>query len=160
VRLLKRAGWIGSRQLTEVLIVDIQNRIVPSRCIQDVHNINAHLKGFTFGNPYALHEIEVEPNMRGTLDPGASERAELPGSRIHENKVTLSISNRLVAEARVERLRCCDILNCGICHLLQAWEVRRTILPRRDPSDVFGKVPEKDWRVVDILSKRGGAGGD
>jgi hypothetical protein len=157
VGLLKRAGWIGSRQLTEVLIVDIQNRIVPPRCIQDVHNIDAHLKRFTFGDPHALHEIEIEPNMRGTLDPSTSERAELPWSGIHENQVTLSISNRPVAETRVERLRCCDILKSWICHLLQAREVRRAILPRRDLSDVLGKLAEKDWRIADILRKRGRA---
>ena len=63
VGLLKRAGWIGCRQLTEVLIVDIQNRIVPPRCIQDVHNIDTHLKRFAFGEPDTLHQIEVEPDM-------------------------------------------------------------------------------------------------
>src|SRR5262249_23119825 len=82
------------------------------------------------------------------------EGAELSGRGIDENQVALSISNRLVAETRIESLRCCDILNSWVGHLLQSREVGSAVFQPCNLTDVLRKLPKENRRVVRVLYKR------
>ena len=108
VRLIS-AGGIGSRQFSEVRIIDIQNsrcrrHKCPPRIVHHIDAIDPNLEFPPFGNTDPFHQIHVEIGMRGPFDPLSPERSNRTRRGIGKDDIIVSISESPVAERTLKRL--------------------------------------------------------
>src|SRR5262249_55000909 len=119
----ERAGAGRGRDTAETGAVNVEGRSRKERMVQDVDGIHPHLELLAFGDLDAFNQVHVEVERLWTLDPAQAEISERSRSWIHEQRVTVRIGDRKVAERALQRLRRGDAVECRILDLLEAGKV-------------------------------------
>src|SRR5215468_3257003 len=94
----ERAGAGRGRDTAETGAVNVESRSGKQRMVQDVDSIHAHLELLAFRDLDAFNQVHVEVQGLRTFDPAQSEISKRTRSRIDEQRVTVRIRNREVAE--------------------------------------------------------------
>ena len=91
-----------TRDLSEVRGIDVHIRIPEQRVIQDVRRIETDFKLLGLRNAHTLDQVCIQREAAGTFNNVATQRSDLAGRRVHQNRLTLSVENRQVRVTGIE----------------------------------------------------------
>src|SRR5262249_48392482 len=142
LRLSNATGRIGSGQFSKAHVVDVRcaGNKGPAWIIHHIDCIQANLQLFSFRNPDALDEVDIEISVRRARDPLPAERADRSGRRIRQNDIAVGVLQSLVRGSSLNALQRRYTADGGVRDLCQATEVAGTTCCICDLAAALGEI--------------------
>src|SRR6185369_6232533 len=113
---------------SEVGGIDVDVRSAKHWMVEDICRIQAELELLTFRKPYPFDQVGVQCEAGGAFDHISTQRADLPGDRIYQDRLSFGVEDGEVRVPRVERVRRGNRVDSRVRSLSETGKVHDAII--------------------------------